>query len=790
MDSSDTPSLYSRSAFSPQSSHFCSPSISSSLPVMSTINDLAVSMLDMDDDPRSSSIYDSVHDHDTSEDDYDENGVEDDQSVPRMSYLGPKMRYHSRAPWEMEDTPQEAEEDNAGVENQTSFSSSTTRVKAGITRHFGFGGSKSSGAGRSSEESNGSQKAPKMSFDSTSSHVSYSRDAHSNTPVHALSSTSQTPSKHGGSQRHLYPLVRSRPHSPFHSLSPQISPTSPRSPTPHFSEVTSSGIDSGNDSPTRSCSSFELDSKPSFNYQSEEHHPYANPDLVVSSSSLEEAITYTAHIPYKLSLSRSDISTIGSDSIISHTVNTYPCPSMALDPTPQSPSVASFRGQGKEISSPLSVRGSSWRGVDHSTGAESSSLPQPQLTNLPGWTERSTSPGFNLISLEEARAQRSRSITLHHPSTSNASAGSSGASNVFPFPENSGNGSGSSVASMTARARARSISAGTRAKQALNNIVSTTAPKSERRDSEPSVSTLNSSANGANSSSGPSGGKTLKNKRSGFLRLFNGGRDERSPPPPVPSLSEGFAAFNAQQASLQRPSVSSKINSHRIPVPQISPSLLDSSNGPSDDYLSVKSAIIATGSKRTPPPLSLHTSTHKAHLPGHLHPQSINDLAKSAPAHITEFPTLKLRPVSSMFSTQFGEHILSSPPSPETPSSAISPLTPGLYNRPDNFGSVTSENSSLSTGDADDHSVVIRKLQDQLSKSKLAHQQQIWELEGQVRDLKMELEDARSNGMKERDQLYCEHCGRGSRDVGISPSVVHRPRARTGTGQSRFGSAV
>ncbi|EEB93159.1 hypothetical protein MPER_08230 [Moniliophthora perniciosa FA553] len=46
----------------------------------------------------------------------------------------------------------------------------------------------------------------------------------------------------------------------------------------------------------------------------------------------------------------------------------------------------------------------------------------------------------------------------------------------------------------------------------------------------------------------------------------------------------------------------------------------------------------------------------------------------------------------------------------------------------------------------DDHSVFIRKLQDQLSKSKVAHQQQIWELEGQMRDLRMELEDARSNG--------------------------------------------
>ncbi|KAK7059085.1 hypothetical protein VNI00_001709 [Paramarasmius palmivorus] len=756
---------------------------------MSTINDLAVSMLDMDDDSRSSQIYDSVHGRITPDDEFYEDDDEDDQSIPRMSYLGPKMRYHSRAPWEAGEALEEAEEESTVNENHSVLSSSTNRVKAGLTRHFGFGGSKSNGTGRSSEESNGSQKASKLSFDSTSSHVSYSRDTHSYASVHQLSpSTSHIHSTYGGSQKHPYPSSRARPHSP----SPHVSPTSPRSPTTHFPEIPSSGIDSSNDSSTRSSSSFELDSKPSFNYHSEETHPYANPDLVISSSSSEEA--FAIQRPYKPSLSRSDSSTIGTETLISHSApNAYPRPSLALDPTPKSPSAMSFRGQGKEISSPISVRGSSWRGSDHLS--EGTSLPQPQLSSLPGWTERAASPGFNLISLEEARAQRSRSMTSHHPSTSNLSVVSSGASNVFPFPEDGGNGSGSSVASMTARARARSISAGNRAKQALNNIVSTSAPKFERRESEPSVaaSCSNPTQSGINSAGGPPGGRTLRTKRSGFLRLFNG-RDERSPPPPVPPLSEGFAAFNAQQASLQKPTISSKLNSHRIPVPQISPSLLSesTSSNTSDDYLNVKSTAIGAGPKRTPPPLSLHTSNHR---PGGLHPQSIHDAAKSAPAHLTEFPALRLRPVSSMFSAQFGDHILSGPPSPETPSSAtspntaLSPLTPGPYSRPDNYGALLGEKPSVSVSDSEDQGVVC-KLQEQLSKSKLAFQQQIWDLEGQVRDLKIELEDVRSNGLT--DQPYCEHCGRGNRSDGdgVSGSIIHRPRARTGTGQSRFGSAV
>ena len=66
------------------------------------------------------------------------------------------------------------------------------------------------------------------------------------------------------------------------------------------------------------------------------------------------------------------------------------------------------------------------------------------------------------------------------------------------------------------------------------------------------------------------------------------------------------------------------------------------------------------------------------------------------------------------------------------------------------------------------------------------HQTQIWELEGQVRDLKEELEKLRDNG-------ECETCGMAKKErrarsksrVGVSVVDRPRPRAATRTGGER-----
>ena len=98
----------------------------------------------------------------------------------------------------------------------------------------------------------------------------------------------------------------------------------------------------------------------------------------------------------------------------------------------------------------------------------------------------------------------------------------------------------------------------------------------------------------------------------------------------------------------------------------------------------------------------------------------------------------------------------------------------------------------------EDQSSVIRTLQEQIVAARKAWQQQLWELEGQVRDLKAELEDLR---VADDGKNYCATCGRGSaaasgpriedlRKAGVKVGgVVNRPRARTGVG-SRFASGT
>ena len=100
----------------------------------------------------------------------------------------------------------------------------------------------------------------------------------------------------------------------------------------------------------------------------------------------------------------------------------------------------------------------------------------------------------------------------------------------------------------------------------------------------------------------------------------------------------------------------------------------------------------------------------------------------------------------------------------------------------------------------------------QITGARKAWQRQIWELEGQVRDLRAEMEEMRA---KERSGESCAFCGRGGSagydEVVLEPhahdmhrqgslpstpeaptgrgGVVNRPRARTGVG-GRFGAAT
>ena len=282
--------------------------------------------------------------------------------------------------------------------------------------------------------------------------------------------------------------------------------------------------------------------------------------------------------------------------------------------------------------------------------------------SLPGWHERGAPPAFSLISLEEARAQRMRSVTAagDAPRASSSSAASQSQQAHLSASYDDGDTASiltesSPFGSLTSRARGRSISAGAaKAKNALHTIVGQ--PKNEyRKEIEPPLPS-------------PSGqGKTLKHKKSGFMRLFNAGkaherddRDEPQTPPPVPALPEHT------QLRPTKPGI------QRIPVPSLSASLVAAAEAQSADDGAWSAAALSRSPKRPPPTLSITTvptrgnsdeqqqfaaSTSAAH--SYARPwATAGQQPQSAPAHVTSFPALRLRPVSTLFSAHFDEHIV------------------------------------------------------------------------------------------------------------------------------------
>lgn len=539
-------------------------------------------------------------------------------------------------------------------------------------------------------------------------------------------------------------------------------------------------------------------------------HPYANPDLVVS---------FAQDIPQQQhrNITRSDSIATVTDSIIASSLSRAGTKSTLGPDTTTSTSHRNRTSTltGKEISSPIiGYNGTPRPELAQSSDDHRSLVPPQAATNLPGWNDRVSSPTFALISLEEARAQRLRG-TVVNPAISRPPQTSS----TVDFPNSDQDvertlDDNSSYIS-TSRGRARSISAGAKAKNAIQTIVGGGLPKVEKFDSDAGAT-----------HNGGLPGKPLKHKKSGFMRLFNSTRTQEKEvlPPPVPSLSDGFAAYNAQQAAQKN----SKSMTHRIPVPELAPPFLEKSESQNEDSFTAYASTYSKpppGPKRIFPPLSINTvsqgppsrgpvsaaedpSFQTRTLSNYLPEKPwLNDSTpQSAPANVADFPALKLRPVSTMFSAHFSDHIVGkdSRPSletdigsPSTSNNVLSPITPdsGTRSDPPNSDKPTVHSTPVS----DDQTSIIRALQDQIVSSKMAWQRHIWELEGEIRDLKAEVEELRSGSEAE----YCDTCGRGKKAQNPSvlhrhpddtvetksSSVVHRPRARTGTA-SRFGSAV
>lgn len=438
--------------------------------------------------------------------------------------------------------------------------------------------------------------------------------------------------------------------------------------------------------------------------------------------------------------------------------------------------------QGKLISGPLST------------------IPGQKLGSQPGQDRgqsalsnqvQSVSPTFNLISLQEAQAQareRSRTHIQTTPEPPFLQNEPPSRNNAPALPNNMG------------RMRSRTASASSRGK-AEPLVISNPSPLPH--------SSAEDSALSVRSAPPP---RTLKQKKSGFMRLFNG-KDKDKTQAPTPASAPAVTAPSMPRTP--------KLSSARVPVPTLSPSLVPHSplqldsivngdgreNGPVGSPRNLESiqqqgatlTIITTkdASPNGAPTSSqsLRTGCGSSSIISGLSPDRGLSPA-SAPPSTTTFPGLSLRPISTVFSAHFADHIMSLDSSSASTMQTDSSCTAAGGSGSGSSGSIVSPLATEPSFDEkhahavadDDPQVIIQQLQEQLRSTRKAWQHQIWELEGQVRDLRGEIDEMR---LKELRGERCLLCGRSDElDQGMGGlGVVDRPRARTGVGTMRFAAA-
>ncbi|KII93822.1 hypothetical protein PLICRDRAFT_406652 [Plicaturopsis crispa FD-325 SS-3] len=334
---SDSPSVYSHAHFSPHpldqadidahtnSFNFHIPSSHRGRPHSpdrQTMHDPNASVLDFDEDPRLSYASSSlIQDHDQDEQYSDEEGesdVVDGEADPRMSMLGPKMRFHGLAPWEMGEEPVEEEgEDSDSGQSKAPSIFHRGRNHAG-KKGLGIGSSqRAQGASRPSADSSRSQTKSKKSSDTSSSNSSGALQALAQASMSSTSLVTPSPSP-APTGRHKFTMGFGRPRTPSRVGSGSTSPIPP-DPSPqstHFQYHISNPSPStasprsefarpdGYRSPGRSSTS----SQP-------EVHPYANPDLVVT-----YAQQNTSQSPNRSNFQTPSVTRKASTSTLTHSV--------------------------------------------------------------------------------------------------------------------------------------------------------------------------------------------------------------------------------------------------------------------------------------------------------------------------------------------------------------------------------------------------------------------------------------------------------------------------------------
>ncbi|KAI6162047.1 hypothetical protein EDD17DRAFT_1579656 [Pisolithus thermaeus] len=482
-------------------------------------------------------------------------------------------------------------------------------------------------------------------------------------------------------------------------------------------------------------------------------HPYANPNLIVPYPSKPDSPSQRSNFK------RSDSTTTVTDTISSRsTSSAIPRESLEVSPISKD-SQSGQRICKKEISSPsIVLHGDDINSAYLDRDPKFLSLHPPlRGSATPGWIAHHHSPPVALISLQEAQAREKSRVASPHTGPVHSKAVDSRELTAVPNNQND-----SSRMSTSVRPRAQSISTSARAKTALHSMVGTT-PHSEPHNLGPS-------------SSRTSGSRALKHKKSGFLRLFSGRGDGDQPsPPPVPSLHDTYIMQGVHQVPLSK-------NRELHPLAHVPAAMAGSgklsSEGGTETLHRYQDpgceSIVPTSRKLPPRSLNIDTGT-SSHFTLTPSPGSDvrfrphNDISRStsslplsvpqsAPSTALDFQALQLRPVSS-FSTHFAEYVDNSeahtPPdsgatSPTSNFGAIhSPLTP-VSSRPSN------DEPYRSVGVSAENPSVINVLREQMLSANKAWQQQVQELQQQIRVLEAKVEELRpaDNGR------HCEFCRR------------------------------
>ena len=515
-------------------------------------------------------------------------------------------------------------------------------------------------------------------------------------------------------------------------------------------------------------------------------HPYANPEL--SRTRTRDSVYPKSFVSFD---TQSEESFHRSASIATLTSSATTSNSLAMSPHQIAASTAKSRAREREISGPIPL--------PHQNVPSDPKL-RENASGIQGWQEQAQA-AFSLISLEEARAQRR--LTQLDSST--------GLSSVVPQPEYS--------TPPQPRLHTRSFGSGGKAKAVLQSVVTDFNRPAKQRN-EPPETPDNAVGQGV---------KSLKHKKSGFMRIFS---KEKAPTSPLDVPSSSVEDPQPIPPVPRTP----RLPTHRVPVPPISPAIDPTANSHVDPHMSPENTAgthhfqSRPNPKRVIPPLCIKTSnpgigysftqTHQVSnslgsnplqppKPNFVSPaNSEENTVQSAPPGKTDFVALSLRPVSTVFSSHFADHLLgkannmpsepaldedSGTPTTTTGSGGISPLSPDFVSLRDARGEISRSTTVASTKSSSDDSQpdVIRALQGQIFGAKEDWQRHIWELESQIRDLKAEIGEMRQ---AENSGRYCDVCGRGRkksgsvghhRTPGVPGGVGHRPRAYTTVNSSR-----